>query len=520
VVIKARAFREPRVRLRRAGRPRVPPPAGSVGRGATVLLAGRVVQAIAGWTGTVVIARELSPSGWGGYSFIFGLLGIIGLVVDLQVGRIVIREVLGAGDRAGRVVGSYVMFRLLIGLIAYVAAVAIVIGGGYSRTVVVGTVVAGLGFLFIAPANGLQIWFEARLWLRPAAVSVVLASTIQLGLVLLVASASHATLVRFAAAATVGQLIIFLWLIRSVFAYHLSVHLNLDPSRWWAWLRESIPLAIGFGLVTLYYKLDIVMLSQLDTLESVGQYSIGYKFADLASYVPFALLTPVLTLMVASWPHDRPSLRNHFRQAFVLLFVAASAISIGFACVAQPAVELLYGSRYEPSVDAARFLVAGASVQFFSYLCFTTLVAIGRNRPYALAALAGLVINAGLNLLLIPSFSFNGSAVATVITEAIVFAILLASLSRSPGIVTFPGGVIARTALAGAGMAGVYVVLVQWVPWPGAALVAGAVFLGLLHLLGADGPGGLRGLVRNARFDTSVVEPGSRAPHTETPSDR
>jgi O-antigen/teichoic acid export membrane protein len=520
VVIKARAFQGSRVRLRRADRPRVPPPAGSVGRGATGLLVGRVVSAIAGWMGTVVIARELSPSDWGGYSFIFGLLGIIGLIVDLQVGRVVLRQILDAGDNAGRVVGSYVMFRLLVAIVAYVAAIAIVAGGGYSRTVVLGTVVAALGFLFIAPANGLQIWFEARLWLRPAAVSVVLSSLIQLGLVLLVATATRGTLVLFASAATIGQLIIFVWLIRSVSAYRLSVKLNLDPSRWWTWLRESIPLAIGFGLFTLYYKLDIVMLSKLDTLESVGQYSIGYKFADLAGYVPFALLTPILTLMVSAWPHDRPSLRNHFRQAFVLLFVAATAIAVGFACVAQPAVELLYGSRYAPSVDAARFLVAGAAVQFFSYLCFTTLVAVGRNRPYALAALAGVVINAGLNFVLIPRYSFNGSAVATIITEAIVFAILLACLSRTPGIVTIPIGVLARTALAGAGLAGVFIPLALWLPWPAAGLIAGIVFLALLHLLGADGPGGLRALVRNARFDTSVVEPGSQPPPTATPSER
>jgi O-antigen/teichoic acid export membrane protein len=385
---------------------------------------------------------------------------------------------------------------------------------------VLGTVVAGLGFLFIAPANGLQIWFEARLWLRPSAAATILGAITQLGLVLVVASASSASLVPFAAAATAGQLIIFVWLVRSVFAYHLSVHPNLDPRRWWAWLREAIPLAVGFGLFTLYYKLDIVMLSKLDTLTSVGQYSIGYKFADLATYVPFALLTPVLTLMVAAWPHDTSSLRRHFRQAFVLLFVAATAIGIGFACVAQPAVELLYGSRYAPSVDAARFLVAGATVQFFSYLCFTTLVSVGRNRPYALAALAGVVVNAGLNFVLIPRYSFNGSAVATVITEVIVFAILLACLSRTRGIVTVPVGVLARTAVAGAGMAGAYVLLVRWVAWPAAALIGGTVFLAFLHLLGADGPGGLRALVRNARFDTSVVEPGSRSPQTPTPSER
>ena len=176
------------------------------------------------------------------------------------------------------------MFRLLVGLVAYVAAIAIVAGGGYSQNVVLGTVVAGFGFLLIAPANGLAIWFEARLWLRPSAVAAVLGAVTQLGFTLLVAprraptsSPSPPPPPLVWSSCSRGEC--------AVFVYHLSVHPNLDPRRWWVWLRESIPLAIGFGLVTLYYKLDIVMLSKLDTLESVGQYSIGYKFADLASYI-------------------------------------------------------------------------------------------------------------------------------------------------------------------------------------------------------------------------------------------
>ena len=67
VIIRTGGSRAARVRRRRADRPRVPPPPGSVGRGATGLLIGRTVSAIAGWAGTVVIARELSPADWGGY---------------------------------------------------------------------------------------------------------------------------------------------------------------------------------------------------------------------------------------------------------------------------------------------------------------------------------------------------------------------------------------------------------------------------------------------------------------------
>jgi O-antigen/teichoic acid export membrane protein len=504
-------------------------PRDSVGGGASAMIISRLVVAAAGWTGSLVIARQLSTSAWGGYSFIFGVLGIIGLLVDLQVGRVVLRQVLDPHEDAGRVVGSYVTLRFVISVVAYGAAVAFVVAGGYESQVVAGTAVAGLSFLFAGTGNGLALWFHARLWLRPGAVFAVLAAVSQVTLILVLALGNEASIVKFGATAVVSDAVIvagrWIWLRK----YHLHLHLVVEPGRWWAWIKESIPLAIGFGLVTLYYKVDVVMLGQFDTLASVGRYGIGYKFADVVSFIPLALMTPVMTLMVAAWPHDRDSVRRHYRQSFLLLFIAAVVISAGFALVAQPAVVSIYGDRYASSAWAARFLVGGATLQFFSYLCFITMISIGRRAPYVVAGILGLGLNIALNFALIPAFSFNGSAIATVITEVVVVIYLLVALRETPGIVSVPWAAMVRTVAAGAAMTGVYLAVARIVPWPGAVVAAGVTFVGVLHLLGADGPGGLPTLLRNARFeqDTESAEdvlieraPGEPVPPAPVPPER
>lgn len=477
--------------------------------GATYLYVARVFVAAVGWTGTVVIVRALSPSDWGRYSFVFGLLGIIGFVVDLQIGRVVLREVLDAGADAGRLVGSYICLRLVVGLTSFVVAVGIVVGGGYEPKILWATVVAALGFFFIAPANGFIVWFQARLWLRPFAVGTVVGALVQLALVLAIAVTDRGSVVLFALTATAGQIAVLGWRLWALHRGGMGFRLQPDTSRWWVWLKEAVPLAIGAALVHIYYRVDIVMLEALDSARAVGKYTIGYKFADLAIFVPQALLTPVITLMVAAWPDDVSSLRRHVRQALVLLTVAGVAIGVGFALVARPLIELLYGSRYELSTDAARLLVAGGVIQFLSYLSFVILIAVGRNRPYAVAGLLGLVLNVGLNLILIPAYSFNGSAVATVITEVAVAVLLIGAVRRTPGVLSVPWPTIVRVAVAGVAMAAAYVAVVTSFPWPVATGTAAVVFLGSLHLLRVDGPGGLRTLVRNARFDVTDPAPGS-----------
>ena len=53
-------------------------------------MASRLVVAALGWAGTVMIVRNLSASEWGQFSFIFGFLGLLSVITDLGVGRLVI----------------------------------------------------------------------------------------------------------------------------------------------------------------------------------------------------------------------------------------------------------------------------------------------------------------------------------------------------------------------------------------------------------------------------------------------
>jgi O-antigen/teichoic acid export membrane protein len=480
----------------------------SVARDAGWLLTGRAITAVAQWSATALIARTLAPDDWGGYSFVFGLFGILGLIVDLQVSRIVLRQVIDAeaqgGDdgraAAARVVGSYTTLRLLIGVTAMLLGIVVVLVGGYSAEICWATVIVGASLVLMSPGWGLHLWFQARLNLRPVAIANIVAAIAQLAAVLAIVQAFEPSLVLFALPALVTQGVILLGLAVALLRRGLWPRFAWMPREWGAWIREAAPLAIGFGLVSIYLKLDLVLLSQLDTMEAVGLYGIGYKFSDLATFVPLAFLTPVLTVMVSVPDGSTRELGRHFRQAFVLLFVAATGLATAFALTAEPLISLLYGEQYTVGANAARLLVSGASIGFLTHLCVTTLVACRRNSLYAIAGLVGLVLNVTLNVALIPRYSFRGSAFATIVTEVAVLALLLWALARTPEVVVLPIGAIVRTVLAGIAMAAVYLAVVLVAPWWIAVVAAGFAFAAALHVTGVDGPGGLRALAANVRF--------------------
>lgn len=485
--------------------------------GASVLLVGRYAVAVLGWLGTAIIFRHLSLEKFGEFSVIFSLLGIVGFIADLRLSRIVLADVLAADEtEAARVVGSYTGLRLVIGVVSYAVAMACVgIGaatGTFSTDQVIGTAIGGLNLIILSVAYGLILLFEARLWLRDVAISNVVGQIGGFAVILAVTFAGLGSLLWYVGANVVNGVIVLLWL---AFALRRGARLRIrfERTQWWRWMREAAPLALGAALDTIYFRIDIVMLAIIGSSAAAGIYTVGYKFSDLLGAVPVAVVTPALTLMVAAWPSDPAAFRRTFRHTLILLTVAAVGACAGFLVFAEPLVTTLYTDKARGAVDAARLLVVGQGLHFFTILAFTTLVAVKRNRLYPVAMLIGVVVNIGLNLALIPAYSYIGSGWATVITESLVLLTLGAGVGRIPGLRPLPWAAVAKTFGAGVAAGGVGWALLGRVVWPVGLGTVAVVYLGLVHVLAPNGTGGLRAFGGEPRDDlVAIVDEGYDRP--------
>ena len=140
-------------------------------------------------------------------------------------------------------------------------------------------------------------------------------------------------------------------------------------------------------------------------------------------------------------------------------------------------VGLLYGARFAETGNATRMLLVGAVFAGLSQLILVVLVSAGRQRTYPWVALGALAMNIALNFVLIPGFSYNGSAFATVLTELAMFMVMWLLVRKSVEVRRLlPAG---RLALLG-GLTVVVCVLSQSLrmvaPWPVATAVAIVLF--------------------------------------------
>jgi O-antigen/teichoic acid export membrane protein len=463
-----------------------------------------------GYASTAFIARTLSAADWGGFTFIFSLTTLLGAIFDFQASRLVLEELLDPEVDSGRAIGSYMMLRFALGAASYVAAIVFVVAAGYPDVVQRGMLLGGVMLLLSPTWNGLFLYFQAQHWLRSVAVASALSRVLLLAITITLIAVGTHSLVLFIWPSLAAEAFTLVALV-VIAQRHIHIRPVIEPRRWLGWLKETVPIVLGAAIGTVYFRLDAIMLSQLDNLTAVGLYGIAYKFSDLLAFVPTAVMAPTFTLLVASWPDNIPAFWRNFRGALVLMTVAAFSLTAAFCAFSRPLIEALYGARYAPASNAARLVMLGQGARFFTILCTFSLIAVRRNVLYAIASIVGLIVNVGLNIYLIPRYSYGGAAFATVTTELGVLVVLVLAIRSIPGALRFPWAMLGRVSLATAAFLVTAVLADDVMPWPLAGGVAGIVLLAVLHVVGIDGPGGLRVLPHLLQpvGDTEPSGPGS-----------
>jgi len=456
----------------------------------TALLISRIAIAILSWAGTTVIVRSLDVDDWGRFSFVFSLLALASVLTDLGVGRIALGEVLP--DQPGRSVaaGNYLLLRTGLGVIGYGLVIAFVQLSGYDTQIVRATVIGGAVLIFGTIVGAWNIAFQAQERLGHVAFSSVVAQLGQVALIVAI-SLRGGALLWFVAAAVVRDAVLLPWRAWRGSAL-LPVIWKLDTKLLGRMLREALPLSVGIILQTAIWRIDVIMLSKLGTLEDVGNYGVAYKFADLAHALPMAMSAALLAPMVKAWSSDRSAFGRIFTNSGRVLMISAGFAVVQMGLFAPDVIGLFFTDTYVDAALAGRLLMLAQAGAFPAALAFTTLVAAGRLVAYPIAAGLALLLNVGANLLLIPQYGFVGAAVATVVTEFVLAALLLATTGRLSDLKSRPDFLLGRVAVVSVFAAATGLGLV-WlgVPWVVSMVAVTAVFLA------AASKAGYRGIVQS-----------------------
>ena len=177
----------------------------------------------------------------------------------------------------------------------------------------------------------------------------------------------------------------------------------------------SWPLFLA-GLTSLVVNwVDLAVIRQFRSDAEVGLYAAAYQLVTVLIALHVALISAVIPLLVSLViERRREALIGYLDKA---LPQTAWVLGLGslLLCAGAEAVPLVFGPRYQLSVEPCQVLIAGTA--FFIFAGFQAALAKALDRvPSTLAV--GLILatlNVLFDLALVPTFGIRGAAVATAI---------------------------------------------------------------------------------------------------------
>lgn len=187
-------------------------------------------------------------------------------------------------------------------------------------------------------------------------------------------------------------------------------------------LKKSYPYALVIFLMTIYTRIDGVMIERLlaDGAQQSGIYAMAYRLLDAATMFGF-LVAGLLLPMFSRLLHKGQSVVPLLRLSFRLVWVLSVGLAIAVFFFREEIMVALYreGTAYGGAILG--YLMLSFVAVCGTYIHGTLLTANGRLLRMNLVFTAGVVLNVGLNAWLIPRQQALGAALATCVTQFVVW---------------------------------------------------------------------------------------------------
>lgn len=199
----------------------------------------------------------------------------------------------------------------------------------------------------------------------------------------------------------------------------------------WALMRESLPQTAVLIIGVLYWRIDGVLLSVLDTPVGVATYYLATTVAFTLSIVPTFFQTATLSTMTALYAEAPDRLARFTEQAIrTMMFLGLPIAAVGWV-VAAPAMTLMGSDELDSSAGTTlAILLVAVGVTFLNGSLSQALFAAHQQVFLLRLNIVTLLINIGLNVALVPTWSVVGAAVALLVTEATGLVIVAWRLAR------------------------------------------------------------------------------------------
>lgn len=371
---------------------------------------------------SILLVRYLGPAEFGKYAFVTIYIAMFGMINNFGMGTILARDIAKNKTKAGSLIENAILLKSFIALITMSLSIIIISLLRYPSDIRLYVYIISFTLILSAPSVVAAI-FQVNLQMGYSSFCNLVGRLLFLGVVGYTVWSQGGISNLVVGSVVASGVITLMLLIFSRKFVTLNMKVNIPLSK--HLFRESFPMGLLLIIGFYIHKVDILLLSRMDTNAAVGFYNAAYKFVDIGMSLPAILLISLLPLFSEYFSNSREKLIIVYQKSIDLLAITFIPIAIVVTIRARQIIELIYGPEYYPSTIALQILVWTVVLMSINIVFVNLLIAAGKQKKMITLYSVALVVNIILNLVGIPIFSYRVSAVASLICEVVVFYPLL-----------------------------------------------------------------------------------------------
>jgi len=398
------------------------------------LMFGKILSLLVG----LLVARYLGPDSFGELNFGLALVAILAAVGALGLDTFIIREIVQEPDKKNEILGTSLWLRIITN--ALLIPVAMGIYGlshhlsstpGQSLTLMVGLLALAS---FFKSFNVIDVYFQSQVQSKYVVqvqnICLIISAAVKITIVSL-----NLPLIYIVLALVFDGLILAFGLVLIYQRKGFNIfEWTYNSTRARSLLKQSAPLILSAVMVSLYMKIDVVMLKDVGS-KAVGIYSAAANLSEAWYFIPVAIITSVFPALINARKTDHERYIKRLGNLYDLLIFICIPTAIIVSFSGNFIIHLLYSNRYEGAGAMLSIHIWSGVFVFLGSASSQYLLAESYTKIAFYRTAAGALVNILLNLWLIPKYAGIGASIATLIACAVsTFYLLFIPKTRQQGI--------------------------------------------------------------------------------------
>lgn len=421
-------------------------------------VAGKAIVAVLSVVVVKILANYLGKSGYGEYATIYEFLAFFGVIADLGLFTIAVREMSKMPEKKAEIFGNTLTLRTLLTTFAMLlGALAAFLIPKYSGTFMPkGIAIAAIATWFVILSGTVSTILQVVLRMEFHAIALVIGKIFTVFIILIITKIWHPVVTEKAFyeliwAGVVGSGVTFLITLLVVKKF-VKIKFLFDKDLSKKLIEQALPFGIALILNTIYFRLDIIIFSLIlpRSIDGVctykfcadteaGSYAVAVRMLEVLIIIPLFFMNSVLPVLSQHIQNKSKRLREILVHSYHFLFATGIAGAIGAFVIARPIAKLISSEEFLSnsqegiygSDTALRILMIAMFFTFLTTFFGFALIALGHQKKLLWINLIAVLFNLFSNLYVIPRFGLAGAATTSVISEFLILIMVFYALKKT-----------------------------------------------------------------------------------------